>query len=141
MEGIAASSRVEVSSNPFEILNTLEDPFVPVNDRDQQPLSIVIEETKAGIILAHLGSPARVSSPFYTNMMKKKPLESFGSSEDETFKRPSKKAGRKSLREAREEEAKRRKMQGSQTTLEMSIGRNTRARPPKGGLSNSIPNR
>ena len=45
-----------------------------------------------------------------------------GSLEDETFEIPSKKAGRKSLKEAREEEAKRKEMQGIQSTLEMSIG-------------------
>ena len=74
-------------------------------------------------------------------MTRKKPSESLNSSEDETFERPSKKAGRKSLKEAREEEVERQKMQGIQATLEMSIGWNTRARPPKGGLSTSIPNR
>ena len=74
-------------------------------------------------------------------MIRKKPPELFGSSEDETFERPSKKAGRKSLKEAREEETERQKMQGIQTTLEMSIRQKTRARPRKGGLSTSIPNR
>ena len=74
-------------------------------------------------------------------MTRKKTLKSFDSSEDNTFERPSKKAGRKSLKEAREEEEERQKMQGSQTTLEMSIGGNTKAMPPKGGLSTSIPNR
>ena len=88
-----------------------------------------------------MGSPARGSSPPYVDMIRKKPPELSGSSEDKTFKRPSKKAGRKSLREAREEEAHRQKMQGIQTTLEMSIGQNTRARPPKGVISTSIPNR
>ena len=61
--------------------------------------------------------------------------------EDETFEIPLKKAGRKSLKEAREEEVKRKEMQGIQSNLEMSIGQNTRARTPKGGLSTSIPNR
>ena len=73
-------------------------------------------------------------------MIRKKPPDSSISSDHETFERPSKNAGRKSLKEAREEEAEMQKMHGSQTTLEMSIGRNTRARPPKGGLSTSIPN-
>jgi len=55
------------------------------------------------------------------------------SSEDEIIERPAKRAGRKSRREVREEEAERQKTQGSQPTIEMSIGRNTRTRPPKGG--------
>lgn len=39
------------------------------------------------------------------------------------------------LREAREEEAERQKMQGNQATIEMSIGKNTRTRPSKGGAA------
>jgi hypothetical protein len=76
------------------------------------------------------GSP---SNPSYAEITKKKPEESSGSSEDESFERPSKKAGRKSRKEKREEEAERFKTQGSQPTIEMSIGRNTRPRPSKGG--------
>ena len=96
--------------NPFEILSTLEDPPAPAKDRDQHPLSTFIEEVNARILPAHLGSPARGSSPSYANMTRKKPPKSSGSSKDETFERPSKTIGRKSLREAREEEAKRKKM-------------------------------
>ena len=66
-------------------------------------------------------------------MIRKKSLEISGSSEDETFERPSKRARRKSHKEAREEEAERQKMQRIQPMIEMSIGRNTRTRPPKGG--------
>jgi hypothetical protein len=72
-------------------------------------------------------------NPSYAEIAKKNPEESSGSSEDETFERPSKKAGRKSRKEKREEEAERFKIQGSQSTIEMSIGRNTRPRPSKGG--------
>ena len=50
-------------------------------------------------------------------------MESLGSSEDETYERPSKRARRKSHKEAREEEAERLKIQGSQSTIEMSIGK------------------
>jgi len=67
-------------------------------------------------------------------MTRKKTLEISGSSEGETTERPSKRVGRKTRREAKEEEAKRQKMQGSQATIEMSIGRNTRTKPPKGVL-------
>ena len=76
------------------------------------------------------GSP---SNPSYADVTRKKPTDSSESSEDETFEQPSKKVGRKSRREEREEEAERLKTQGSQPTIEMSIGRNTRTRPPKGG--------
>jgi hypothetical protein len=81
-------------------------------------------------IEANQGSP---SNPSYAEIARKKPVESSGSSEDETYERPSKKAGRKSRKEKREEEAERLKTQGSQSTIEMSIGRNTRPRPSKGG--------
>lgn len=64
---------------------------------------------------------------------KKKTIENLGSSEDETFERPLKRTGRKTLKETREEEAERLKSLGSQATIEMSLGRNTRTRPAKGG--------
>jgi hypothetical protein len=81
------------------------------------------------------------SSPSYAEIAKKKPPKNFESSEDESFERPSKRPGRKSHKEAREEEAKRKKMQGSQSTIEVSIGRNTRTRPPKGGPTHSNTNK
>ena len=81
-------------------------------------------------IEATQGSP---SNPTYAKFKKKKAPESSESSEDEIFERPLKRAGRKSRKEKREEEAERLKTQGSQSTIEMSIGRNTRPRPPKGG--------
>ena len=117
MEGIVAPYREESPSNNFKTLCTLEDPQVSTKDRDQQPLFTAIEEVNVGILLDHLGSLARVYSPSYVDMIRNKPLESSGSSEDETFERHLKKAGRKYLKEAREEEAKRQKMQGIQTTL------------------------
>jgi hypothetical protein len=73
------------------------------------------------------------SSSSYADMIRRKPSEMSGSSEDDTCERPSKKAGRKSLKEVREEEAERQKMWGIQPTLKMSIEQNTKARPPKGG--------
>jgi len=81
---------------------------------------------------ANQGSP---SNPSYAEIARKKPVESSGSSEDETYEQPSKKEGRKSRKEKREEEAERLKTQGSQSTIEMSIGRNIRPRPSKGGLN------
>ena len=77
-------------------------------------------------------SPIRSSSPpSYADITRKKQHISFGSSEDDTFEQHSKK-GRKSKKEIREEEAERIKMQGSQTTLEMSYRRNKRIELPKG---------
>ena len=76
------------------------------------------------------GSP---TNPSYAEIARKKPVVSSSSSEDEFYERPSKKAGRKSRKEKREEEAERLKIQGSQSTIEMSIGRNIRPRPSKGG--------
>jgi hypothetical protein len=66
-----------------------------------------------------------------------KPLKIYGSLEDDSFERPSKREGTKSHKEAREEEAERQKIQGSQPTIDMSIGRNTITRPLKGGPPHS----
>ena len=85
---------------------------------------------------ASQGSP---SNPSYAEITKKNLADNSYSSEDETFERPSKRAGRKSYKEVREEEAERLKMQGSQPKIEMSIRRNTRARLPKGGVINPSP--
>ena len=68
---------------------------------------------------------------------KKKPMDNSVSSNEDPLGKSSKK-GRKSLKTVREEEAERLKMQGSQPTLKMSIGRNTRARPAKGGSTPSV---
>jgi len=76
------------------------------------------------------GSP---SNPTHADVTRKKPAESSDSSEEENYEQPTRKVDRKSRREAREEEAERLKTQGSQPTIEMSIGRNSRNSPPKGG--------
>ena len=59
-------------------------------------------------------------------------MDTSGSSEEDSLERTSKK-GRKSLKKVREEESKHLKMQESQDTIDMSIARNTQARPSKGG--------
>jgi hypothetical protein len=74
-----------------------------------------------------------VPSPTYADVARKKVIDPSSSSEDEILERPAKRAGRKSRKEAREEEAERQKTQGSQPTIEMSMGRNTRIRSLKGG--------
>jgi hypothetical protein len=74
-----------------------------------------------------------VPSPTYADIARKKVIDPSSSSEDEILEKPAKRAGRKSRKEAREEEAERQKTQGSKPTIEMSIGRNTRIRSLKGG--------
>jgi hypothetical protein len=99
-----------------------EDP--PINEEEGAPKQVEASQ----------GTPP---NPSYAEITKKKHVDSAGSSEDETFERSSKRAGRKSRKELREEEAERLKVQGSQSTIEMSMGRNTRSRPTKGGPSPS----
>ena len=77
------------------------------------------------------------SSPSYAKITKKKPLDSSGSYGDDSIEKLSKKAGRKSRKEAREEEAERLKTQGSQSTIKMSYGRSKRTRPLKGVINPS----
>ena len=67
-------------------------------------------------------------------------MDNFGSFEEESFERSSKK-GRKSLKKVHEEESEHLNMQGSQATIEMSIGRNTWVRPSKGGPLPSVNNK
>jgi hypothetical protein len=74
-----------------------------------------------------------VPSPTYADIARKKVIDPSSSLEDEILERPAKRAGRKSRKEAREEEVERQKTQGSQPTIEISIGRNTRIRSLKGG--------
>ena len=77
-------------------------------------------------------------SPSYVEIIKKKPVDSYGSSEEDSIEKNSKKAGWKSRKEAREEEAERLKMQGRQSTIEMSLGKSKRNRPPKGVITPSL---
>jgi hypothetical protein len=79
------------------------------------------------------GTLEAAPSPSYADIARKKVLDPSSSLEDEILEKPAKRAGRKSRKEAREEEAERQKTQGSQPTIEMSIGRNTRIRYLKGG--------
>jgi hypothetical protein len=135
-EGSSAPPRAETTNNPFEILSTPEEPSLApaAEEAGQQPTPIVKDKSPEESSPLQVGSSGGVPSPpSYAEMTRKKSPEISGSSKDETFERPSKRAGRKSHREAREEEAERQKMQGIQPTIEMSIGRNTRNKPPKGG--------
>ena len=64
-------------------------------------------------------------------------VDSFGSSGEDSFEQSSKKTGRKYRKEIREEEVEHLKMQGSQATIEMTLGRSKRNRPLKGGATPS----
>ena len=75
-------------------------------------------------------------SPSYVDIRKKQ-ADILGSSDEDSIEQLSKKRGRKSQKEAREEEAERLNMQGSQSTIEMSLGRSKRTRPPKGVMTPS----
>ena len=84
-------------------------------------------------------SPTGVtSSPSYAKILKNKQVDASSSSEEYSIEQITKKVGRKSRKEAREEEAERLKMQGSQATIEMSICRSKRNRPLKGGPTPSF---
>ena len=77
------------------------------------------------------------STPSYVDIARKKPVKRSDSSNENSIEQLSKKGGRKSKKEIREEEVERLKMQGSQSTIEMSYGRNKRTRPPKGVITPS----
>ena len=126
----------EAPNNPFEILNNLLEISNPVSNKSSLPQP----EKNNGEVALPSSLIGTSSSPSYAEIAKKKPPKNFESSEDESFKRPSKRVGRKSHKETREE-AERQKMQGIQSTIEMSIGRNTRTRPPKGGPTHSNPSK
>ena len=65
----------------------------------------------------------------------KKVVESSRSSNEDTFEQSSKKIGRKSRKEIRQEEAERLKTQGSQATIGMTLGKSKRNKPLKGGAT------
>ena len=58
----------------------------------------------------HNSSTGANSPPSYAEILKKKSIETYGSLEEDSIEQFSKKVGRKSQKEAREEEAKRLKM-------------------------------
>ena len=116
------------SSNPFKVVSSVDDQISLILEEGEIQLSMVnIEE---GIepdpvkpreeVCTQVLSPIRPPiSPSYDDVLKKK-VESYGSSEDDG--KFTKKFGRKSRKEVREEEVERLKMQGSQPTIELSFG-------------------
>jgi len=93
-EGSSTLPIPEASKNPFEILNNppeISDPMI--EELEQQILSPTIGKNNVEILS---GIPAGASSsPSYEDIIKNKPPEISGSSEDESFERPSKRGGRK----------------------------------------------
>jgi hypothetical protein len=120
----------EKDSNNKEIRQEKPTTTDPENLDQSDPPNSNKEEEETAHPEVPQGSP---SNPTYADVTRKKPAESSDSSEEENYEQPTRKVGRKSRREAREEEAERLKTQGSQPTIEMSIVRNSRNRPPKGG--------
>ena len=80
-------------------------------------------------------------SPSYAKIIKKKPIDSSGSSDKDSIENFSKKASRKSRKDVREEEAERLNMQGSQPTIEMSMGKRKRNMPHKVVITPSLPSK
>jgi hypothetical protein len=109
------------TEEPETITDNREKPSPPPNGKDTGELG----QTTGTLEVA--------PSPSYADIARKKVLDPSSSSEDEILESPAKRAGRKSCKEAREEEAERKKTQGSQPTIEMSIDRNKRIRSLKGG--------
>jgi len=58
---------------------------------------------------------------------KKKLIDNLGSFEEDSFEQSTKKVGRNSCKEIREEEVERLNIQGSQSIIKISLGKNTRA--------------
>ena len=72
------------------------------------------------------------SSPSYVDIIRKKQVVCSYSSNDNSVENFSKKIGRSTKKETREEDVERLKMRGILPTSEMSYGRSKRSRPPKG---------
>ena len=109
-----------VSSNPFVVLGSLEGQTQPLEDGEILPSEVLIskiEENIGNIEMAsqspsvpiqkeiHNSPSIPSSSPSYAEILKKKVVYLSGSSDEDTFEQSSKKTGRKSRKEIREEEA------------------------------------
>ena len=87
-----------------------------VNIGSQEQFGLVIFEINcANAILKeiHKSPSGAISPPSYTQILKKKLVDTSGSSKEYYIEQITKKAGRKSRKDIREEEAERLKMQGS----------------------------
>ena len=98
------------------------------------------ELPSVGTILQEIHPSPNGANPSstYAEILKKNPIVSFGSSDDDSIEKISKKVGKKSWKEVREEEDERLKTQGGQSTIEMSLGSSKWTRPPKGVITHSF---
>jgi hypothetical protein len=121
----------EGDKNPFEILASPPD---PPEAEEKEPLQPATTEAldPGNTQSTYTGN---ISSPSYAEITKRKknPIENIGSSDDETHEKVTKRAGRRTNKETREEESEKQKTLGSQATIEMTLGRTPRPRTSKGG--------
>ena len=99
---------------------------IEIHVPSQSPCVPILQEN-------HKSPPRLSSSPSYVEILKKKVVDSSGFSDEDSFQQSSKNTGRKSHKQIREEEAECLKMQGSQATIKMTLGRSKRNKPNKGG--------
>ena len=118
--------KVTTSSNPFVVLCPFEYQNSPVLEEGEvQQSDVHIDESEVNIgsqeqfgpilfeipcanaILQeiHKSPSSAISSPSYTEIPKKKPIDTSGSSEEDSIEKITKKAGRKSQKDMTEEEA------------------------------------
>ena len=117
------------TQNNFAVLSIPEEQVLIVLEEGEVPLSPIQSNVEvSGSVEPTINTPVEGHSPTHAEMAKKKkPIDNFGSFEEDPTERSSKK-GRKYQKTIREEELERLKMKGSQPTIEMSITRNTQAR-------------
>ena len=100
---------------------------------------VISDLPSVGETLQEVQSPIRENfSPSYADITKNKPADNSCSSDDGSIEQFSKKSGRNSKKEVRENEADRIKMQGNQSTIKMLFGRSKRNRPSKGVSTPSL---
>ena len=85
----------------------------------------------------HVSPNGAKASPSYLDITRKKQADILGSFDEDSIEKLYKKAGKKSRKEAQEEEVERLNMQGNQSTIKKSLGRSKRTRPPKGVITPS----
>ena len=124
---------LEGPSNPFPPLDNVEEAHEGDGTQEEQEEGEASKEPVGNPMLipelsplSSSNSPSRSQalSPSYAEMAKRRPLEAISTSEEEPFEKSTKRQGRKSNRELREEEAESQKMQGNQSKLDNSFTKN-----------------
>ena len=96
-----------------------------------------IELLMEGEPLQHTSPEGAKVSPSYVDITRKKQDVFSDSSDEDSIEQLSKNDGKKSKKETREEEVERLKMQGNQSTIEISYDRSKRSRPANGVITPS----